>query len=145
MMNHQDTARLLRECNAGIVMGVSSLEDVLPHVKNARFAEILASGKKEHALLAKDARAMLRHYNMADKEPSAVVRAMAKMKTEMRLMMKEKDTVVADMITQGCHMGVKSLSRYLNQYKEAEQCARDLAGKLVALEDRMAKDIRPYL
>ena len=144
-MDNQDTARLLRECNAGIKMGISSLQEVLPHVKNARFAEILASGKRKHEALEEEASRMLRHYEVPDKEPSGFVKAMAKAKTEMRLAMKEADSVAADMITEGCHMGVKSLSRYLNEYTAAEPCARELTGKLIALEDQMTVDIRPYL
>jgi hypothetical protein len=144
-MDNQDTARLLRECNAGIKMGISSLEEVLPRVKNARFAEILSSGKKEHEALEKEVSSMLRHYEVPDKEPSAIIKAMGKMKTEMRLMMKEEDAVVADMITEGCHMGVKSLSRYLNEYAAAEGCAQDVTKRLIAVEDKMAIEIRPYL
>ena len=33
MMVNQDTIKLLRECDAGVKMGVSSIEDVLDNVK----------------------------------------------------------------------------------------------------------------
>ena len=33
-MIEQDTIKLLRECDAGIKMGVSSIDDVLPHTKS---------------------------------------------------------------------------------------------------------------
>ena len=34
-MIQEDTVKLLRECNAGIKMGVSSLDEVLPKVQSA--------------------------------------------------------------------------------------------------------------
>ena len=40
-MIEQDTIKLLRECDAGIKMGVASIDDVIDHVKNAEFKEKL--------------------------------------------------------------------------------------------------------
>ena len=34
-MIEEDTVKLLRECNAGIKMGVSSIDEVLPKVKSS--------------------------------------------------------------------------------------------------------------
>ena len=37
-----DTIKLLRECNAGIKMGVSSLDDVMEHVRSDSLRDLLA-------------------------------------------------------------------------------------------------------
>jgi hypothetical protein len=42
-------------------------------------------------------------------------------------------------------MGVKSLSKYLNQYKAADEKSKDIAKRLIELEERLGKDIRGYL
>ena len=42
-------------------------------------------------------------------------------------------------------MGVKSLSRYLNQYQAADERAKDIAKKLIAQEERLCAQMRPYL
>lgn len=42
-------------------------------------------------------------------------------------------------------MGVKSLSRYLNQYKAADGKSKDFAKRLIQLEEKLAADIRDYL
>lgn len=39
-MIEQDTIRLLRECDAGIKMGVSSIEEMLPSVKSEELKDI---------------------------------------------------------------------------------------------------------
>ena len=144
-MNHEETVRLLRECNSGIKMGVYALNEVLPKVRSAPLADILVHGRQEHERLGNETHAMLRHYNDPDKEPNAMAKGMAKMKTDMKLMVAPGDETVADLITDGCHMGIKSLSRYLNQYPQAEECVRDLTGRLIRLEEEMATGIRPYL
>ena len=36
-MIEQDTIKLLRECDAGIKMGISSIDDVLDHVNSKDF------------------------------------------------------------------------------------------------------------
>lgn len=36
-MIEQDTIKLLRECDAGIKMGITSIDDVLGHVKRKDF------------------------------------------------------------------------------------------------------------
>ena len=59
--------------------------------------------------------------------------------------MNESDPTVADLITDGCNMGVKSLNKYLNKYEAAEERVKDIAKRLINLEEKLAIDIRKYL
>ena len=70
---------------------------------------------------------------------------MAGMMAGMKLAMNETDHTIADLMTDGCNMGVKSLSRYLNQYAAADETSKDLAKRLVGLEEQLAKDLRSFL
>ena len=70
---------------------------------------------------------------------------MSWMKTNMKLNMEDTDATVADLMTDGCDMGVKSLSRYLNQYKAADEYSKDIAKKLIHLESQLSTDLRGYL
>ena len=67
------------------------------------------------------------------------------MKTNAKLMMEESDATVACLMTDGCNMGIKSLSKYLNQYKAADEASKNLTKELIRLEDQLVKDIRIYL
>ncbi len=63
----------------------------------------------------------------------------------MKLGMEESDGTIADLMTDGCNMGVKSLNRYLNQYKAADEVSKDIAKRLINLEEKLTIDIRKFL
>lgn len=88
---------------------------------------------------------MLGQYEDEGKDPNFMAEQMAKIKTEMKLQMHETDHAIADVITDGCNMGVKSLNKYLNQYAAADEKSKDIAKRLINLEGQLALDIRKFL
>ena len=144
-MIEQDTIKLLRECDAGIKMGVSSIEDVLDYVRDQNFRTRLSQCKSEHEELKIRIQALLDKYHDEGKDPNPVAKGMSWMKTNMKLGMDQSDATIADLMTDGCDMGVKSLSKYLNQYKAADEVSKDIAKQLIHLEEQLSIDIRQYL
>lgn len=144
-MVEQDTIKLLRECDAGVKMGVASIDDVLSYVKNEELKKRLLDCKHEHEQLGLEIEGLLGQYGDEGKNPSPIAKGMSWVKTNMKLGLHETDKTVADLMTDGCDMGVKSLSRYLNQYKAANERSRDVANRLIHLEDKLGADIRGYL
>ena len=59
--------------------------------------------------------------------------------------MNNSDETVADLITDGCNMGVKTLNKYLNKYKAADEESKEITKELIRSEDTLATDIRLYL
>ena len=144
-MIEQDTIKLLRECDAGVKMGVASIEDVMPQVESERLRDMLKRCKEEHENLAREIQAKLDHFHDDGKEPNPIAKGMSWMKTSMKLGMNDSDHTVADLMTDGCNMGVKSLSKYLNQYQAADEPSKDIAKRLIHLEEKLAVDIRGFL
>lgn len=144
-MIEQDTIKLLRECDAGIKMGIASIDDVLEHVKNENFYKRLTDCKKEHENLQGEILGLLANYKDDGKNPNPIAKGMSWMKTNMKLSMEESDATIADLMTDGCNMGVKSLNRYLNQYKAADEVSKDITKRLINLEEQLAIDIRQFL
>ena len=114
MMGQEETIRLLQECDAGVQMGIASIQEVLPYVKEEKFRQLLAKG-------------------------------IFWMKTKGKLVLDESDATIADLMTDGCNMGIKSLHRCLNQYAEADEKAKDIAKRLINIEEKLTVDIRSYL
>ena len=144
-MIEQDTIRLLRECDAGIKMGVTSINDVLDRVSDGKLYKALSQCKKDHEALKTEVRELLDRYQDQGKDPNPIVRGMSRAKTNVKLGLKDSDAAVADLMTDGCNMGVKSLSRYLNQYKAADETSKEIAKRLIGLEEKLAVDLRGYL
>ena len=144
-MVEPDTIRLLRECDAGIKMGVSAIEDVVDRVADQRFRRLLTDCAAGHDKLKREIQTLLDKYGDDGKKPNPIAKGMSHMKTGMKLGMDDSDETVADLMTDGCNMGVKSLSQYLNQYKAADETSKDITKRLIALEERLAVDIRGFL
>ena len=144
-MIEQDTIKLLRECDAGVKMGISSIDDVLGDVKSVKLKEYLVNCKNEHVELDREINKLLEKYQDEGKEPNPIAKGMSWIKTNMKLAMKESDETIADLITDGCNMGVKSLNKYLNEYCAADEVTKDIAKRLINLEEKLAVDIRKYL
>ena len=144
-MIEQDTVKLLRECDAGVKMGVTSINEVLEYVKADRFRQLLSDCKEEHNKLNDELQALLERYRDDGKDPNPIAKGMSWVKTNVKLAFNESDHTVADLMTDGCNMGVKSLNRYLNQYKAADEVSKDITKRLINLEEKLAIDIREFL
>lgn len=144
-MIEPDTIKLLRECDAGVKMGIASITDVVGHVTSEELRRLLTDSRTDHETIESELRSLLDRYGDDGKAPSAIAKGMSHMKTEMKLAMNESDATIADLMTDGCDMGVKSLSRYLNQYKAAEEDAKDIAKRLISIEDQLGTDLRGFL
>ena len=144
-MIEKDTIKLLRECDAGVKMGIKSITDVISNVKNEKLRVLLADCKEEHEKLDVQIQSKLTKYHDEGKDPEPVATAMSWIKTNVKLAVNESDKTIADLMTDGCNMGVKSLNRYLNQYKAADEFTKDITKRLINLEEKLAIDIRCFL
>lgn len=144
-MIEQDTIKLLRECDSGVKMGVSSIDEVLEYVRSEKLKKCLEDCKEKHEKLDKELQELLDRYQDEGKNPNPLVKGMSWVKTSMKLAMNESDHTIADLITDGCNMGVKSLGRYLNQYEAADEKSKDICKRLMNLEEKLAQQLREFL
>lgn len=144
-MIEQDTIKLLRECDAGVRMGISSIDDVVDHVSHEQMLLCLSKCREAHLHLAQEIEAALKRFGDEGKKPSPIAKTMSEVKTNMSLMMNDSPRKIAELMTDGCNMGVKSLSMYLNQYKAADESAKGICKRLISLEEQLAVDMRGYL
>ena len=144
-MIENDTVRLLRENDAGIKMGIPAIDDVRDSVRCETFRKKLDECRAEHKTLEREIEDLLDEYHDDGKEPNMMAKSMSRIKTEFKLGLDTSDETIADLMTDGCNMGVKSLGKYLNKYKAADEKSKDLTKRLINLEERFAVDIRQYL
>ena len=144
-MAAQDTAQLLQECDAGTKMAVSSLDDVLDRVQSPKLKSLLAQSKQQHTRIGNEIHALLNCSGEEGKDPNPLAKGMSAVKTGWKMGMDSSDATIAELITDGCSMGIKSLSQYLNQYSTADESARSLCRTLISVEDQLVSDLRAYL
>ena len=144
-MHENDTLKLLRECDAGVKMGVSSINEVISSVKSEKMRSQLADCRNQHETLLCEIKQKLDENCDKGKDPAPAAKGMSWIKTNMKLGMEDSDRTVAELMTDGCNMGVKSLNRYLNQYKAADEFSKDITKRLINLEEQLAVDIRQFL
>lgn len=144
-MVEQDTIRLLRECDAGIKMGISAIDEVMEYAHSDEMRAYLQDSSKENQKLQDDLQEVLADYHDNGKEPSAIASGMSWVKTNFKLKMENSDSTIAELMTDGCNMGIKSLSRYLNQYQAADRRSKDLTKRLIKAEEKFSQNMRAFL
>lgn len=144
-MVNEDTINLLKECNLGTKMAVKSFDEVLERVKSLELKQVLEESKKKHEEIGDKTHQRLLEYNNKDEEPNPIVDAMSWMKINLKYAMDSTDNEIAGLIMDGCNMGIKSVSKYLNQYKNAEKEVKNMVDDLVKLEQKLMDELRVFL
>lgn len=144
-MENNDTVCLLKECDAGTKMAVNAIDEVIDKVESRDLEQLLAESKDHHEKLGNEIHSLLIQHDSSEKDPNPMARSMSWLKTNMKMNMDEKDAAAADLITDGCNMGIKSLHKYLNQYKAADDVSKDICNRLVSIEETLCRDLRSYL
>ena len=143
----EDTVNLLKECNSGITMGMSSINNVLPYVKSPDLKSTLIASKEKHAKLGERTHKALAMYDESRNPPHVMAKMMAdaKVKTQMLFTMDSKDKQIASSMTDGCNMGIKSINKYLNMYDGANNDSKEIANSLICCEEELLRDLKQYL
>lgn len=142
---NDDSIKLLKECDAGTKMAISSLDEVLEKVADSDLKQLLTESKRHHEKLRDEISDSLLRQNSEEKEPNSLAKGMSWLKTNMKIGLDNSDDTVADLITDGCDMGIKSLYKYLNQYKAADAESRGLCQRLITIEEQLRDTLHPYL
>lgn len=145
IMQNMDSIKLLQECDAGVKMGIESIDEVMDKVSSSDLKALLKESREHHEKIENEICELLRKYKAGGKDPNPVAKGMSWMKTTIKVGMDNRDSVIADLITDGANMGVKSLNEYLNQYKDAEPEVQKICRKMIDIEDKLEKELRKFL
>ena len=142
---NEDTIYLLRECNAGCKSGTNSMEQVKPYISNQELRSIIDEYNDKHIKLGDECHQMLNRYNVEEKDPKVTAKTFSWVSTAMKLKMNNDNHQIADIMIDGCNMGIKSVSEYINKYEAASDESMNLAKNLVKIEQEFMNDLLVYL
>ena len=140
-----DTVELLKECDQGVKMAVKNLDEITKDLKDKQLESIIADSRKKHIILKQEIEKTLTEMGEELSEPNIIAESMGYIKTNVKFAIEKTDKTAADLITDGCNMGIKTLTRYLNQYENADEKAKCTARAVIATEESLLDSVRPYL
>ncbi|MCD7833626.1 MAG: hypothetical protein LUH00_06535 [Lachnospiraceae bacterium] len=144
-MSENDTVHLLKECDAGTKMAVSTINGVPEKVSDEGLKQLLTESRSCHEDLGGEIHGLLNEHEASEKDPAVIAKGMSWVKTNVKTAMDESDAAIAGLVTDGCNMGVKSLHKYLNQYSDADDTSKNICRRLSSLEEELCEGLRCYL
>ena len=141
----EDTLHLLKECDAGSKTAVNSIKEVLDNVKSTKLISILTKSVERHEEIGNELHERLNEEGKAGKEPNVMARAMSWMKINAKILTEPSDKTIADLMTDGCNMGIKTLASYKNKYPNADKAAVRLADRIIGEEEQLIEDLKKFL
>ena len=141
----EDSINLLKECNSGCKNATDSMEQILPYVKDEKLKSLIEDYNKKHIEIGDECHSILNKEGYDEKDPNKITKAMAWFGTEIKLLIDAGSDKIADMLVDGCNMGIKSLSRFNNKYSEAESKVKDLSYELISLEQDFMNELLAFL
>lgn len=144
-MMDNDTVSLLKECNAGCKSATNSMEQVLEHVKNDKLCALIDKYNGKHIGIGDECHKLLNELGENEKDPKKMAAVFAEVGTEVKLMMEDSTHKAAELLVDGCNMGIKSLSEYMNKYTTADENVVKLVKELIKVEQDFMKDLLEFL
>lgn len=142
---NEDTINLLKECNAGCKSGTNSMEQVKPYIENEKLKSIIDKYNDKHIKIGEECHKMLNEFHEEEKDPQVSAKTFSWISTKIKLMKNDDTHEIADIMIDGCNMGIKSVSEYINKYKNASKDSMDLAKKLVKTEQEFMNELLRFL
>ena len=139
-----DTRELLKECSAGCRLAVQNLNQIVDFAENEKLKDMILKYKEEHIRIEEETEQILKECKESGKEPGLLAEAFAKITTEMKLMLKSDSGQIAKLLMDGCNMGVQSIEEAIHKYGGASGETKELAEKIVRLEETMVQDLKQF-
>ncbi len=145
ILEKEHSVKLLRECDAGVKTAMNSIKEVLGNIDSAALRKGLTDSLNKHEYIKNQIDTILCSLSEEGKEPNPMARIMSWAKINMKLLPDPDDKTVAKLMFDGCNMGISQVSGYLNDYSQADARSKEMAEKLVEVEDELAQFLRQYL
>ena len=142
---NQDSIELLKQCNSGCKNGTNSMEQVMDYVKDDKLEKLINDYNKKHVKIGDECHKLLNENGAEEKDPNAIVMKMAELGTDVKLMMNDDVYRIAELLIDGCVMGIKTISKYINRCSKADSEVKDIAYELVCVEQDFMNELLAYI
>lgn len=136
--------QLYQEVYRGCKMGGDSIVNLLPKVTDEGLRSELTAQLERYEEFASRAREQLFDMDKTPKEENPLTKLSAKMGVAMNTMIDATSSHIAQMIIEGCSMGITELLKVIHAYGEKDE-AEKLAREVVSFEESCSENMKKYL
>lgn len=140
-----DTRHLLQECESGCKMAVDSIDQIQEYVSDEKLTDMIEKYREKHVRLERECHELLIREQENGKAPNPAAKAVSWLGTEVKLMLDSDASKIAELLADGCNMGIQSISGFENQYPEASGESRRIADRLIKAEEDFSKALREFM
>lgn len=126
-------------------MGRSTIEQILKEVRDLEFRDILKEQLKDYEYVSNRCDSLLNNEGKLPKGIDVMPKIMSYFKIKMDTLKDDTSSHIAEMMINGSTMGVTDITRNLNKYNDVENSTKDLASRLLKIEQDNIEALKPYL
>ncbi len=142
----EQDVQFLNEIYQDAKMGEQSIKNILPSVKDKELLQHLETQMSGYSEFYNRAQEQLAQMGQIPKENGMMEKMMVGMSTKMNTMIDSTPSHLAEMVIEGCNMGVVQMNKHLNHYEEqADKEVIKLAKDMLKFEEQGAESLKSYL
>lgn len=126
-------------------MGKTTIDQILKEVKDLEFRDILKEQLKDYEYIVDKCDNLLNTAGKLPKGIDAMPKIMSYFKIKMDTLKDDTSSHIAEMMMQGSNMGITEITKNLNKYNNVDNTTKDLASRLLKIEQDNIEALKPYL
>lgn len=147
MNNEQNEINVLDELHKGACMGMDAIHFILDKVEDKFLKTELDRQYREYSEIAEEIERLYPEYNTTKEEPhktSAMNKAMTWYGIEMKTMLDNSTSKIAELLVQGTNMGIIEGRKLLN-HKNTDVNVEELIQKYVGMQEKAVEKLKSFL
>lgn len=141
-----NTYQLLESIFKGSQMGVNAIDELLEEIKeDQNILNELKAQLKEYQIINDKAKAMLHEYGKKENDIHPMAKISSYISTKVNTMLDGSSSHIAEMMMQGNAMGIIKIIKAMNEHRDADERAKDLANHLLDTEQSNFEKMKKFL
>lgn len=126
-------------------MGKVTIEQILKEVEDLEFRDVLKEQLKDYEYIIEKSDSLLSDEGKLPKGINSMPKIMSYFKIKLDMIKDDTSSHIAEMMMEGSNMGITEITKNLNKYENVDNEIKDLASRLLKIEQDNIEKLKPYL
>ena len=141
----ENEKNILDEINKGATMGMDAIHFIIDKIHSDHFREIMDNQYKEYRKIVEKISSLYPEYSEGEPhETGTMNKVMTWYGIEMKTMIDETDSKLAEILMQGTNMGIIEGRRILN-HKEMDSSVKKIVSEYVNMQESAVEKLKEFL